>query len=221
MKHDSFYSETLKLGSGMVGQPVYQSSVADASALCPPLVRRILGRLPNTITATVSLEKIIGAIPIVVCVSREKGHYTGDTWRVAFNRASFLGDRRGNEAWLAAVWPGDGDYKRAVQQSMLPIPRRLVEGKPQIIDFPKLENQKCGVKNLRLKATSDSGLPVRFFVREGPAEVAGDTVTFTVLPPRTRFPVKVTIGAYQFGKMSEPKFQSATPVFQEFFIEHP
>jgi hypothetical protein len=87
MKHDSFYSETLKLGSGMVGRHVYQSSVADASALCPPLVRRILGSLPNTITATVSIRKIDGAIPISVYVSPEEGHYK-ECWRVVNEEAS-------------------------------------------------------------------------------------------------------------------------------------
>jgi hypothetical protein len=142
-----------------------------------------------------------------------------DTWRVAFNRASFLGDRRGNEAWLAAVWPGDGEYKRAVQQAMLPIPRRISEGRPQVIDFPSIDNQKRGVKTLTLKATSDSRLPVGFFVREGPAEVEGNVLKFTAIPARAKFPVKVTVGAYQFGRATaEPKFQSAGPVFQEFYL---
>jgi hypothetical protein len=174
---------------------------------------------------------------------------SGDTWRVVFDRASFLGDRRGNEAWLAAVWPGDDDmspsspsslilesksgegggreggeghptqFKRAVQQAMLPIPRRLAEGAPQKIDFPKIPNQKRRTKSLTLHATSDSGLPVGFFVREGPAEVQSDTLKFTAIPPRAKFPLKVTLGAYQFGRLAEPKIQSADPVFREFFIE--
>ena len=142
-----------------------------------------------------------------------------DTWRVSFNRTSFLGDRRGNEAWLAAVWPGDGIFKRAVQQAMLPVPRRNSEGRPQTIDFPKPENQKRGTKSLKLKAVSNSGLPVSFFVREGPAELDGDTLKFTSIPPGAKLPIRVTIGAYQFGRTAEPKFQSASPVFQEFLIE--
>ena len=145
---------------------------------------------------------------------------SNDTWRVAFNRASFLNDRRGNEAWFAAIWPGDGTFKRAIQQSMMPIPRRLDQGKPQTIDFPKIENQKRGVKTLTIEATSSSGMPVSFFVREGPAEIDGNTLKFTAIPPHAQFPVKVTVGAYQFGRATaEPKFQSAAPVFQEFLIE--
>ena len=142
-----------------------------------------------------------------------------DTWRVAFNRASFLGDGRGNEAWFAAVWPGDGGFKRAVQQAMLPIPRRLSEGTAQQIVFPGISNQKRDVKAVTLQALSDSGLPVGFFVREGPAELDGNTLKFTALPPRAKFPVRVTVGAYQFGRLAEPKIQSAAPVFQTFLIE--
>lgn len=142
-----------------------------------------------------------------------------DTWRVAFNRASFLNDRRGNEAWLVAIWPGDGTFKRAVQQAMLPIPRRNSEGRPQQITFSKIDDQTPETISLRLKASSDSGLPVGFFVREGPAELDGDVLRLTAIPPRAKFPVKVTVGAYQFGKNTGPaKFQSAGPVFQEFYI---
>jgi hypothetical protein len=31
--------------------------------------------------------------------------------------------------------------------------------------------------------------------------------------PRAKFPVKVTVRAYQFGRLAEPKIQSAAPVF--------
>lgn len=162
-----------------------------------------------------------GGPPIVI--SRITGpvqQLSADTWRLAFNRASFLGDRRGNEAWFVAIWPGDGTFKRAVQQAMMQIPRRNAEGKPQTIDFPKPENQKRGTGTVKLKATSDSGLPVRYFVREGPAEVKGDdTVELLPLPPRARFPVKVTIGAYQWGRTAAPQVQSAVPEFREFLIE--
>lgn len=151
-----------------------------------------------------------------ICGPIEK--LSDDTWRLAFDRASFLNDRRGNEAWLAAVWPGDGEFKRAVQQSVVRIPGRYTEGQPQRIDFPKLENQQRGAKSLKLLATSDSGLPVRFFVREGPATIKDDTLTFTRIPLRARFPVRVTVGAYQFGRLAEPKIQSAEPVFREFLI---
>jgi hypothetical protein len=163
---------------------------------------------PPQTTIPIEIQRICGPIQKL----------SNNTWRVTFNRASFLNDRRGNEAWLVAIWSGDSRYKRAVQQAILPIPRRYNEGKPQTIDFPKIENQPCGVKSLKLKATSDSGQPVSFFVREGPAEMDGDILKFTAIPPRAKFPVKVTVVAWQFGRSSEPKWKTADAITRELFL---
>ena len=141
-----------------------------------------------------------------------------DTWQLAFNRASFLNDRRGNEAWFVAIWPGDNVFKRAVQQAMMPISRRLTEGQPQTIKFQEIENQRNGTKSLPLKAMSSSGLPVGFFVREGPAEMDGDILKFTPIPPRAKYPIKVTIVAWQHGRVLEPKFKTAEPLERTFYI---
>jgi hypothetical protein len=143
---------------------------------------------------------------------------SADTWELAFNRSSFLGDRRGNEAWLAAVWPGDQVFKRAMQQSVLRIPGRNKDGAAQQITFVVPATVRAGTPALRLMAKSDSGLPVRYFVREGPAEIDGDTVKFTSLPPRTKYPVTVTIVAWQFGRATDPKVQTAEPVEKSFVI---
>jgi len=137
---------------------------------------------------------------------------SADTWELAFNRASFLGDRRGNEAWLTAVWPGDATHKRAIQQSVLQIPGRNKEGKAQAITFDLPASVRYGTHELKLSAKSDSGLPVRYFVREGPAEIAGSTLTFGTVPPRTKFPVTITVVAWQFGRSADPKIQTADPV---------
>jgi hypothetical protein len=163
---------------------------------------------PPQTTIPIEIQRICGPVRKV----------SADTWQLAFDRAAFLNDRRGNEAWFVAIWPGDGTFKRAVQQSMMPIPRRLNDGQPQAIDFPRMADQKIGTASLPLQATSSSGLPVRYFVREGPAEVDGDTLRFTQIPPRAKFPVKVTVVAWQFGRGLAPKFQSAEPVERVFHI---
>ncbi len=157
--------------------------------------------------------------PVPIAIQRICGpveKVSDDIWRVAFDRASFLGDVRGNEAWFAAVWPGDATFKRAVQQAMLPLPRHLDGTNGQTIDFPAIPDQTAGAKSLPLKAASDSGLKVGFFVREGPAEMEGDVLKFTRIPPRAKFPVKVTVVAWQYGLSG--KFKSAGPVKREFFI---
>lgn len=147
-------------------------------------------------------------------------HVSDDTWELALNRASHLGDRRGNEAWLAAVWPGDGVFKRAIQQARLAVPGAPRDGAPQSIDFELPASVAYGPREIKLAATATSGLPVRYYVREGAAEiVGGDTLRFLRLPPRTRFPATVTVVAWQFGRAAEPRVRAAEPVARTLLIE--
>ena len=158
---------------------------------------------PSADRSTIAITRITGPVR----------HVSGDTWELAFNRSSLLDDRRGNEAWLAALWPGDDAFKRALQQARLDIPRELKLGAPQTIAFELPASVKYGPGEIKLAARSDSGLPVRYFVREGAAEIVnGDTLRFLRLPPRAKFPATVTVVAWQFGRASEPKVRTADPV---------
>ena len=76
------------------------------------------------------------------------------------------------------------------------------------------------MKSLALRATSDAGLPVQFYVVSGPVKLAEDNATleFLPVPPRAKFPVRVVIGAYQWGRISGEKVRTAGPVFQELSI---
>ncbi len=141
-----------------------------------------------------------------------------DTFAIRFNRSSLPVDRRAGDLWLLASHPGDARYKSAVQQALLTIPVRLKDGADQHIAFPEISGQKAGAKSLKLSATADSNLPVYYYVREGPAEIAGDTLRFTDIPPRAKFPVAVTVVAWQWGRIAEPKFKSAEPVERTFHI---
>jgi hypothetical protein len=40
-------------------------------------------------------------------------------------------------------------------------------------------------------------------------------------PARSRYPVRVVVGAYQWGRPTEPKVETVGPVFREFFLERP
>jgi hypothetical protein len=88
------------------------------------------------------------------------------------------------------VWhPGNDDYRCADRPGHPCVYVVNKNGKLQTIDFPKIENQTRGVKTLRLKASTDSGLTVQFFVVSGPAEMKNDdTIEFLSFPPRSKFP---------------------------------
>jgi hypothetical protein len=55
-------------------------------------------------------------------------------------------------------------------------------------------------------------------VRQGPAEIDGDTLSFSPIPLSARYPVKVTVVAWQRGRSIEPKLKTTVPVTLEFFI---
>jgi hypothetical protein len=135
-----------------------------------------------------------------------------DTFAVRYNRASVPTDHRAGDIWLLASHPGDAHYRSVVQQGVMKIPLALSEGAEQHISFPPLPDQKRGSKSLRLTATSDANAPVYYYVMAGPAEVNGETLVFTKIPPRAKLPIEVTVLAWQWGRNSEPKLKSAVPV---------
>jgi hypothetical protein len=146
------------------------------------------------------------------------------TFAIRFYRMGMANAKRSNDIWFALTWPGDGTYKQMVQQAELQFPRTNKEGPPQELDFRAIADQHVGrgLAPIRLGATSSAGAPVHYYVREGPAEVNDEGVlTFTPIPRRSKFPIEVTVVAWQWGRSIEPKLQSAAPVERRFLIYGP
>jgi hypothetical protein len=142
-----------------------------------------------------------------------------DTFRVQFQKETLLQtNARNYELVLAATHSGDAEFKPAVQQAHMFIPARNTEGAEQHIIFPEIPDQKEGTKSVALQATCDSGRKVSFCVREGPAEVEGDHLRLTVIPPGAKFPVKVTVEAWQFGSAAAPQWKTAASIAQTFLV---
>lgn len=138
------------------------------------------------------------------------------TFIVRFYRMGMNNPKRTGDIRLLASSDGDKNYKSAVQQLNIRIPYRNTEGRRQYILFPGIKDVKIGVKSISLRATSDCGLPVYYYVKEGPAEVQDGKLVFTKIPPRAKFPIKVTVVAWQYGKAGIVR--TAEPVERSFFI---
>ena len=138
------------------------------------------------------------------------------TFTVRFYRMGMYNKRRTGDICLLAGNDGDKHYKSTVQELSFRIPYRNTEGKRQHILFPGLDDVKKGTETISLHATSDCGLPVYYYVKEGPAEIEGNKLIFTRIPPRSKFPLKVTVVAWQYGLAGE--VQTAEPVERSFFI---
>jgi len=74
---------------------------------------------------------------------------------------------------------------------------------------------------VELKASSDCGLPVEYYVAYGPATIVDGKLKITEIPARATFPINVKIVAYQFGSGVEPLVKTATPVEQTIQVEKP
>ena len=136
-----------------------------------------------------------------------------ESFRLQFDRGGM-----GGEIFIQEEHPGDNAYRHAVQPGRIMIPVKLASGKPQQITFDKIADVKQGTKVLQLHAQADSGLPVDYFITAGPAYAENGSIVFTPVPVKSKYPVKVTIIAYQWGRTIEPFYQSAEPVEQTFYI---
>ncbi|MDX6765233.1 MAG: hypothetical protein SFU85_00420 [Candidatus Methylacidiphilales bacterium] len=126
----------------------------------------------------------------------------------------------GGATYIALRHPGNAEIRGVVQPAGLDLRGaiRNKSGKPQKITFDPIPDVPAGTPSLALKAVSDSGLPVRFFVVSGPAVVQGEQLEFTRIPPRSKFPVEVNIAAWQWGRSTEPSVKMAEIVTQTFRI---
>ncbi len=137
-------------------------------------------------------------------------------FRVALDRTW----KTGAAAYAIAHSRGGGGICRAVQPAIVRLQENTL-GMAQSIDFQALPAVTDTSVPVTLAASSSSGLPVSFFVREGPAVISGNTLSFTRIPPRSRYPVRVTIGAWQWGSPEGNAVKTAPVVFQSLEIQGP
>ncbi len=127
-----------------------------------------------------------------------------------------------SRATFLAYSEGDGTYRYTEQVGMMPRGfRGLRKGKKQTITFPEIEDLPADARPVELKASSDAGLPIQYYVAEGPAVVKDGKLHIAEVPARATYPIEVAVVAAQFGSGVDPKVQSATPVKRTFKITRP
>lgn len=126
----------------------------------------------------------------------------------------------GSRVTFLAFSEGDAEFRFTEHVGMLPKGfNGLKTGKTQTISFSPINNLKVGDGPRKLTASSDSGLPVEFYVAVGPAEIVNGELNIAELPARATYPITVKVIAWQFGSGVEPLVQSAKPVEQTILIE--
>ena len=175
----------------------------------------LLDMVPETFVgagAGEKLEKTPGT-PVVEWTSGCIEPLGNGTFRVAVDR-----NWPSVATYMAVRQPGTAAVRGVVQPAGFSVKEANSEGKVQKITFDPIPDVKAGTASVPLKAVSDSGLPVRFFVDAGPAVIEGDNLVFTKIPANAKLPLTVTVGAWQFGRWEEPKVRKAEIVKQSFRI---
>ena len=139
-----------------------------------------------------------------------------DEFRIKLDRFFFC--RPWGSLMVMAYQPGDEKYAYAEQAAGFKFPPKNIAGKAQHIAFEAIPDQAVDAGPIALRATSDAGLPVEFCVIDGPAEIVGNSLRLTALPPRAKMPVKVTVNAYQWGRSVAPLVQSAEVIERTFLV---
>ncbi|MEI7833813.1 MAG: hypothetical protein WCJ56_11540 [bacterium] len=127
----------------------------------------------------------------------------------------------GNRPIFLAYNEGNAEYRHTEVQGMIRNAAALTQGKAQTITFPPIENVTVNSGPVELKATSDSGLPVEYYVAYGPAEITGNRLVLKDLPQGAIYPIEVRVVAYQYGRGLEPLVQTAKQVEQVFSVTEP
>jgi hypothetical protein len=95
----------------------------------------------------------------------------------------------------------------------------LKNAAPQTIAFPAVPDAPANSPKIDLHATSSAGLPVEYFVREGPGIIVDGAFIPTEVPEGATQPIEVTLGAYQVGVFKDPGgVKSAQTVYQTFHL---
>ena len=144
-----------------------------------------------------------------------------DTFKIRLHVGPIIPQGNPWEPTLVAYTLGNAEYRPTERPAHVNISIVNTQGAPQNIIFHSVPDQKTSSKSpIPLLAKASSGLPVEYFMVSGPAEIAADgkSLVLTQIPVRSKYPIQVTVGAFQWGRSIDPKIQSADRVYQEFSI---
>lgn len=143
----------------------------------------------------------------------------GNARHVSNNRFTISPERsfKAASTYFIVRTEGDNEYRTSIQPGQLIVAPNET-GIKQTIVFDSIINVNSPVEFLVLNATATSGMPVHFYVKKGPAFIRGNKLLFTKIPPATKFPVMVTVVAYQWGRSQYPQIQTAPFVERTFYI---
>lgn len=214
----SSFLDTIPAVSGRCVNFMNTTTDTIAGKITPGIVGTHIGHPSTNINSVIDRE--IGSVAKI-----RKNEVTGiTTFRLQMERGSGNSNTIFNPIFSVAD-PGDATYKASVLQADMWINMYNTSGISQTITFPQIANVANTTKTVTLNATSSVGLPVQYWVEEGPAKIVGNKIVFTAIPQNAILPMKVTVVAWQWGRNSDmvnrlggSLYQTANPVSNTFYI---
>ncbi|MFP5039895.1 hypothetical protein [Parasediminibacterium sp. JCM 36343] len=133
-----------------------------------------------------------------------------DSFRIRFDH--FGTSRFCSNIQVMAYKEGDETYKYAEQPAQIKFPEKNTQGEAQAIDFPEIPAINDKTQSIKLGAVSSAGLPVYYYVKDGPAIVIGNILVLNNMPIKAIYPIKITVVAWQWGRGIPPLVQAAVPL---------
>jgi hypothetical protein len=137
-----------------------------------------------------------------------------------FTFAIALSREAGVDGWIEEEADQTSEYRKAVQPGKITL-KGISTGPQQHIHFDQIPPYKAGRTPIVLHASSDAGLPVRFYVVSGPARIESDRLIVTEFPRGGAPRIPIILTAYQLGRPAggtQSAVQQADPVTQQFMI---
>ncbi len=152
------------------------------------------------------------ATPNVFLLCGNAKHIAGNTFKLTPER-----NFKASATYFVIRQEGDDEFRTCIEPGQLTVVPND-KGLQQQINFTTIANVNTTKNAIQLNANSNANMPVSFFIKSGPAKIENNQLVFTKIPPKTKFPIKVTVVAYQWGRNTAPQIQTAQPVEQIFYI---
>jgi hypothetical protein len=176
----------------------------------------LLAAIPEGFVAAGTPLAAAAGAPVVEWICGPVAPVAPGKFRIALDRTW----KTGAACYLIARHEGDAHTRRTVQPAHVTLVENR-DGAPHTITFAPLPDVPAGTASRPLNAESSAGLPVEFFVVSGPAIVRDGRLVFTPVPPRAKWPVEVTVAAWQWGRATAPRVRTAEIVRRTFRLTAP
>ena len=167
----------------------------------------------------------IGSAPIKYIHSSGALRQVGpDTFQMCVDRGDIIRQSLPWDNFIIAYNRGDANYRSVDRPIHVNVPIVNVTGSAQTITFPTIPNQVAtNLTNITLQATASSGLPVQYWMNCGPYLFTNGTVADSNMVPQTlsaraTFPMRVMVGAYQWGTRAGTQYAHSPDTYQTFWI---